>query len=29
MLKQTTKFDMPLRYKQGKIANKMIRNVFK
>ncbi|MBM7837464.1 aldehyde dehydrogenase (NAD+) [Alkalihalobacillus xiaoxiensis] len=29
MLKQTTKFDMPLRYKQGKLANKMIRNVFK
>lgn len=29
MLKQTTSFDMPLRYKSGKMANKIIRSVFK
>ncbi len=29
MLKQTTAFDMPLRYKSGKVMNKIIRSVFK
>nr|WP_100371763.1 aldehyde dehydrogenase [Bacillus sp. FJAT-45037] len=29
ILKQTTKVDLPLRYKQGKLTMKMLRNLFK